>query len=74
MRKNHTRKQNNSISSYDHVYVEIPQCPWLADMVVEPMKCVYHNRAADSDANIVKMIRDVTDLTMFLWQNGIDLF
>lgn len=74
MRKNHTRKHNKPLSAYDHVYVEIPQCPWLSDMIVDPMKVIYHNRAADPDANISRRIHDVYDLTMFLWQHGIELF
>lgn len=73
MRRNHTRKQNRPLSSYDHVYIDIPQCPWLSDLVVDPLKTVYHNRAADINANIVRMIRIMDDLDSFLDQYRIDL-
>lgn len=74
MRKNHPHKRNKTLAAYDHVYVEIPQCPWLSDLVVDPLKTVYHNRAADIDANIVRMIRIRSDLDSFLERYGIDLW
>ena len=74
MRKNHLHKRNKTLAAYDHVYVEIPQCLWLSDLVVDPLKTVYHNRAADIDANIVRMIRIRSDLDSFLERYGIDLW
>lgn len=74
MRRNNIRKPSNNLDRYDKVYIDIPQCPWLHSMVAEPLKTVYYNRAADRDANIVRMLRDVQDLERFAAQNRIDLF
>jgi hypothetical protein len=52
----------------------MPQCTWISDIVVDPLKTVYHNRAASPDANVVRIIRDVDDLGTFMWQFNVDLF
>lgn len=74
MRHNNIRKPSNNLDRYDKVYIDIPQCPWLHSMVCEPLKTIYYNSAADRDANIVRMLRDVQDLERFAAQNRIDLF
>lgn len=74
MRHNNNHKPSNNLDRYDRVYIDIPQCPWLHSMVAEPLKTVYYNQAADRDANIVRMLRDVQDLERFAAQNRIDLF
>lgn len=72
MRHNNIRK--TSKDRFDHVYIDMPQCTWISDVVVDPLKTVYHNRAADPDANVVRMIRDVDDLGTFMWQFHVELF
>ena len=74
MRKNHPRKSNNPLSAYDHVYIDIPQCNWISDIVVDPIKAVYHNRAAAPGANVVHLIRDVDELDAFMFRFGVELF
>jgi hypothetical protein len=72
MRRNNTKKPSKD--RYDHVYIDMPQCAWLSDIVVDPLKTVYHNRAADHDANVVRIIRDVDDLGAFMWRFNVELF
>ena len=72
MRRNNTKKPGKD--RYDHVYIDMPQCTWISDIVVDPLKTVYHNRAASPDANVVRVIRDVDDLGTFMWQFNVELF
>lgn len=74
MRHNNIRKPSNNLDRYDRVYIDIPQCPWLHSMVVEPLKTIYYNRAADHDANIDRLFRSVYDLELFCVQHRIELF
>ena len=73
MRRNNRQKPSSILDRYDRVYIEIPQCPWLHSMVVEPLKTIYYNRAADPWANIDRMFRSVYDLESFVMRYRIDL-
>lgn len=73
MRHNHTIKSSNTISRYDRVYLDIPQCPWLHSMVAVPLKTIYYNTAAAPDGNIDRVFRDVWDLQMFVVRHSIHL-
>lgn len=72
MRRNNTNRPSKN--RFDHVYIDMPQCPWISDVVVDPLKTVYHNRAASPGANVVRIIRDVDDLGAFMWQFNVELF
>lgn len=72
MRRNNTKKPGKD--RYDHVYIEAPQCPWMNSMVADPIKTVFHNRAADPDARIVCMFRNVYDLEEFVLRYRVELF
>ena len=74
MRHNNRTKPSNILAHYDKVYVDIPNCPWLHSMVVEPLKTIYYNAAADHSANIDKLFRNVYEFEWFVVQNRIELF
>lgn len=73
MRHNNRQKASNMLDKYDRVYIEIPQCPWLHSMVVEPMKTIYYNSAADEWANIDRLFKSVWDLEDFVLRYRIEL-
>ena len=74
MRHNNHTKPSNILAHYDKVYVDIPNCPWLHSMVVEPLKTIYYNAASDHNANIDKLFRNVYEFEWFVVQNRIELF
>ena len=74
MRRNNTQRPSSRMDRFDHVYIDIPQYAWLRSMVAEPLKTVYHNRAAEPYANIDQMFRNVDALENFVSRHGIELF
>lgn len=73
MRHNNRQKVSNMLDKYDRVYIEVSQCPWLRSMVVEPMKTIYYNSAADEWANIDRLFKSVWDLEDFVLRYRIEL-
>lgn len=74
MRHNNRHKASNVLDRYDRVYIDISQCPWLHSMVVEPLKTIYYNSAADSNANIDRLFKNVWDLEVFCATYRVVLF
>jgi hypothetical protein len=74
MRHNNHTKPSNILDRYDRVYIDIPQCRWLRSMVVEPLKTIYYNAAADRSANIDRLFHNVHDFEWFVMQYKIELF
>ena len=73
MRRNNRQKSSNMLDHYDRVYIDIPQCPWLKRMVVEPLKTIYYNTASDPYANVDRLFKNVYDLERFVVVNRIEL-
>ena len=71
MRRNNTTKSSNTISNFNKVYADIPQCPWMHSVVVMPLKTIYYNVSADPDAHIDRLIRTVPDLENFIMRYGV---
>ena len=74
MRHNNRTKPSSTLAHYDKVYVDIPNCPWLHSMVVEPLKTIYYNTTADHSANVDRLFRNVYDFEWFVVQHRIELF
>lgn len=73
MRHNNRNKPSSILARYDRVYIDIPQCPWLKRMVVEPLKTIYYNTASDPYANVDRLFKNVYDLERFAVVNRIEL-
>ena len=73
MRHNNRNKPSRILARYDRVYIDIPQCPWLKRMVVEPLKTIYYNTASDPYANVDRLFKNVYDLERFVVVNRIEL-
>ena len=63
---NRAMLSQTELGTYDEVLIELPECPDAARMIVRPLKTIFINVAADSNANIDMLFADVDDFTDFL--------
>lgn len=68
MRRNHPRRNSHTpnLDLFDVEYIDLPEHPETSRIIALPMKTIYFNTAANTDASIDRVFSDAWAFAQFL--------